>query len=217
MSENSMLLTNRAFQELVRVLRDGKLRSGEFLSMPVLTNLLGFPLASTREAVKRGELHGYLSILPKRGVVVMEAGPEMTRNCLDMRAMFDKEGARRLILEAGSFPASDLRDAHMQVLDQARTNMTPDLPKQALKTDLMLHDALSSGLKNPLLKDAYAANRNRIAVIQNTRPFLADRIVSAMEEHLAIIEALASGDPDLTGSLIESHYRQTMRWWGVEA
>ena len=95
--------------------------------------------------------------------------------------------------------------------------MTPDLPKQVQKTDLMLHDALSSGLKNPLLKDVYAAIRNRIAVIQNTRPFLADRIVSTMEERLAIIEALASGDPDLTGSLIESHYRQTMRWWGVEA
>ena len=93
--------------------------------------------------------------------------------------------------------------------------MRPDLPKRAIATDLSLHDALSTGLDNPLLADVYRVNRDRIAIIQNTRPFLPDRIVSAMEEHLAIIDALARRDAEAAVAAIRLHYQTTLRWWGI--
>lgn len=58
-------------------------------------------------------------------------------------------------------------------------------------------------------------NRDRIAVIQKTRPFLPDRIVPTMREHLAIIEALEAGDADAAVAAIAEHYRMTLRWWGI--
>ena len=67
----------------------------------------------------------------------------------------------------------------------------------------------------PCLADAYRVNRDRIAIIQNTRPFLPDRIVSAMEEHLAIIDALARRDADAAVAAIRLHYQTTLRWWGI--
>ena len=92
--------------------------------------------------------------------------------------------------------------------------MTPELPRRAILTDLTLHDALSTGLGNPLAAAAYAVNRDRIAVIQNTRPFLPDRIVPAMREHLAIIDALERRDAEAAVAAIDAHYRTTLRWWG---
>ena len=50
-------------------------------------------------------------------------------------------------------------------------------------------------------------NRDRIAVIQNTRAFLPDRIVPAMREHLAIIEALERRDAEAAVAAIALHYR----------
>ena len=93
--------------------------------------------------------------------------------------------------------------------------MTPDLPRRAILTDLTLHDALATGLDNPLAAGAYQVNRDRIAVIQNTRPFLPDRIVPAMHEHLAIIDALERRDAEEAVAAIDAHYRTTLRWWGI--
>jgi DNA-binding GntR family transcriptional regulator len=205
-----------AFACLVAALRSGELRSGQFISMPGLVEIVGLPLAATREAVKRAEAQGLVEVLPKRGVMVMDAGARATRDCLDMRAALDQEGARRLIAAGRALPLSDLRAAHHSVLEAARRDPTaPGLPSRAIATDLTLHDAMASGLGNPLLAGAYDVNRNRIAVIQNTRPFLADRIVSAMEEHMAIMAALEAGDATEAVAAIAWHSRQTLRWWGV--
>jgi DNA-binding GntR family transcriptional regulator len=211
------LLADQAHGRLIEVLRAGRLAAGQFVSMPGLVELLGFPLAATREAVKRADLHGLLEVLPKRGVLVMSAGPEVTRACLDLRSILDQEGARRLVERGARVPLDELRASHEALISAARRELTPDLPGRAIVTDLTLHDALSAGLDNPLATEVYGVNRHRIAVIQNTRPFLPDRIVSAMEEHLAIIEALEGRDAGAAVAAIREHHRNTLRWWGVAA
>lgn len=208
-------LTYKAHQALLARLRDGRLASGSFLSMPMLIQDLGLPMAATREAVKRAEASGLLSILPKRGITVMDAGPETTRECLELRAMFDCEGARRIIKTGADFPLAKLRAEHERLRDAAATRMTAGLPDEAIRTDLSLHDALAHGLDSALARKLYAENRDRIAVIQNTRPFLADRIASAMQEHLAIIDAIEARDVARATSEIRDHLRHTLRWWGV--
>ncbi|KNX43016.1 FCD domain protein [Roseovarius tolerans] len=208
-------LTDQAHQALLARLRNGGLASGSFLSMPMLVEELGLPMAATREAVKRAEASGLLRILPKRGITVMDAGPETTRECLELRAMFDCEGARRIIESGADFPLATLRAEHERLHDAAATTMTAGLPDVAIRTDLSLHDALARGLDSGLAQRLYAENRDRIAVIQNTRPFLADRIASAMREHLAILDAIEARDTPRAMSEIREHLRHTLRWWGV--
>lgn len=209
------LLADQAHDALLAHLRSGRLRSGAFLSMPVLVDDLGLPIAAVREAVKRAEAAELLSVLPKRGVMVMEATPQTTRECLELRAIFDGEGARWLIAAGHGIDLPLLRARHEALRDRARTQLTPDLPPDAIVTDLSLHDALSRGLQSRLAQRLYAQNRDRIAVIQNSRPFLADRIVSAMAEHLEIIAALEARDSARCLAAIRDHLAQTLRWWGI--
>ena len=209
------LQSEQAFQALLKALRVGNIRSSEFLAMPALAEALGFPLAPTREAVKRAEAQSLLSVLPKRGVIIMEAGPETTRECMEMRALLEKEGIKRL-LDSNAAELRALRNAHEDLLDDASHAPRGDLSKRALATDLSLHDFMASGLDNTFLRQAYAANRNRISVIQNARSFLADRVVPAMQEHLEIITALEQGDSDTAMERIEHHLHLTLRWWGID-
>jgi DNA-binding GntR family transcriptional regulator len=211
----SDLQAEHAHQVLLGQLRDGGLKSGTFLSMPMLVERFGLPIAAVRDAVKRAEASGLVVVLPKRGVVVMDAGDEATRECLELRAIFDCEGARRLIVNGGDIPLASLREKHERLREDALAKMNPDLPGRAIETDLSLHDALSAGLGSRLARRLYSENRDRIAIIQNTRPFLADRIVSAMEEHLAIIAAMEANDVDATLAAIRDHLHNTLRWWGV--
>lgn len=212
---NTEPLAVQAHQALLAALREGRIRSGAFLSMPVLVEMLGLPIAAVREAVKLAEAGGLVTVLPKRGVVVMDAGPEMTRECLELRAILDSEGARRLIDSGAPIPLSRLRDDHERLREQAMATVTPDVQRRAILTDLSLHDALATGVGLKLAARIYDDNRNRIAIIQNQRPFLPDRIASAMDEHLAIITALEQRDADGAVEAIRHHLVNTLRWWGV--
>lgn len=216
MKQSQDLQSDQAFTALLGALREGRLRSSDFRPMPELAEILGFPLAPTRDAVKRAEEQSLVVILPKRGVMIMETGPDTTRACMDVRATLEAEGVRRL-LAAGRPDLTHLRATHVALLAEARTDPGADLSRRALATDLSLHDFMASGLDNPFLRQAYEANRNRITVIQNVRTFLPDRVVPAMEEHLAIIDAIESGSPDTAAAEIGHHLKQTLRWWGISA
>ncbi len=209
------LLMDKAQEALLAALRSGTLRNGQFISMSQLVDILEFPIAPVREAVKHASTQGFLKTLPKRGVQVMEASPENIRECLDVRLVYDQEGARRRIAGNALEGLESLRRHHEELRDAARAGASGNMPPRAIEVDLSLHNYLGEGLGNSLLTASYAANRTRIAIIQNARPFLQDRIVSAMEEHLTVIEALANRDPDAAAEALRHHCAQTLRWWGV--
>jgi DNA-binding GntR family transcriptional regulator len=209
------LMADQAYDRLVAALTDGRLASGQFVTMPGLVDMLALPIAATREAVKRADVNGLVEVMPKRGVLIMEATPAATRDCMDLRALLDQEGARRLIAADAAMPLAALRASHEALIAAAEHEMTPDLPRRAVLTDLSLHDMLATGLANPLAAAAYRVNRDRIAVIQNTRSFLPDRIVPAMREHLTIIEALERRDAEAAVAALDFHFRLTLRWWGI--
>lgn len=209
------LLADQAQDALWAALRSGQLRGGQFLSMSQLVDLLECPIAAIREAVKQASSQGLLTTLPKRGIQVMDVTPEIIHACLDFRMVLDQEGARRRISRGKMEGLDTLRGQHEEMRDAALHASAKHLPSSAIRVDLSLHDFLANGLENNQLLAAYDGNRMRIAIIQNARPFLQDRIASAMEEHLAIISALNASDQKATAEAIAYHCEQTMRWWGV--
>ncbi len=208
-------MADQAFDALKAALQQGVLREGQFLSMPQLIEIIEFPIASVREAVKLASSEGLLVTLPKRGVQVMEARPDIIRECLDFRMVLDQEGARRRIASGDFSGLEMLRIQHQDMLDSALNAGAGDSPLMVIELEVSLHDYLAAGLGNSHLEKDYAANRLRIAVIQNTRPFLQARIVTAMEEHLAIMGAMEARDSEAAAAAIRYHYDQTLQWWGV--
>lgn len=214
-SRDVQLLADKAQEELWSALRTGKLRGGQFISISQLVALLDFPIAAVREAVKQASSQGLVATFPKRGVQVMEALPDTIRACLDFRMVLDQEGARRRISRNALSGLDALRQQHDAMRKAAQADAGKELPPKAIAVDLSLHNYLAGGLENSQLVAAYDANRMRIAIIQNVRPFLQDRIVSAMDEHLAIIDAMHNRDIERALQAIDHHCAQTLRWWGV--
>lgn len=209
-----VLLADKAFFALRELLISGGLRAGQFVSMPDLVKMIGMPLAPVREAVKRAESARLVRVLPKRGVAVMEATPDLIRECFHLRTIFDQEGARELV-RAGAADLEALRASHQRVLDAARSGVTSSLQREAMAVDWSLHATLAGALENDSAREIYLRNRDRISLIQHSRPLLPDRIVPAMEEHLAILDAIAGGSEDDAARKVRDHFRQTLRWWGI--
>ncbi len=36
-----------------------------------------------------------------------------------------------------------------------------------------------------------------------------------MEEHFAIMDAIAEGNEEVAAGAVREHFRQTLRWWGI--
>ena len=212
---DTSLLADKAQNVLWDALRSGQLRGGQFLSISQLVEILNCPIAPTREAVKQACSQGLLFTLPKRGIQVMDVTPDRIRACLDFRMVLDQEGARRRISKGSMDGLEGLRTDHEHMLNAVSSEFDQHQPRDAIKIDVSLHDFLVDGLENEQLLAAYDANRMRIAIIQNARPFVQDRIKSAMEEHLSIIDALERRDPASAVDAIKFHFDQTRRWWGV--
>ncbi|UXU76533.1 MULTISPECIES: GntR family transcriptional regulator [unclassified Paracoccus (in: a-proteobacteria)] len=216
MSDDQMLNT-RAQVSLTEALRRGDLRSGQFLSMPQLVQILGYPMAAVREAARHASAAGWLDIIPKRGVQVLEARSETIRDSLDARMVLDQEGARRRIRCDRLHGLDDLRRAHQDILAQLPRRPEAELAAQASAVDLSLHDYLAEGLDNAVLRASYETNRIRIAIIQRVRPFVTERIGSSMQEHLRIIDALERRDLAAALEAISHHSERTQHWWGGTA
>ena len=90
-----------------------------------------------------------MSILPKRGVLVLEATTEALRECFQLRCVFDQEGARILASCAKQPALESLRDKHEKILEQAQSGLvTTALQIQAMEVDWALHRYLAQALQN---------------------------------------------------------------------
>lgn len=213
--DDGLLLGERAYLRMKELLLTGTLNAGQYVSTQELVEMLDCPLAPTREAVKRVANEGLLRIVAKRGMYVMDVTPDLIRQCFELRALFDQEGAR-ILAAAAEQPSFDaLRAAHVRVLEAAQNEITPDLQREAKDVDWRLHETLAGSLRNPLVTEIYERNRERIRIMQNVRPLLPDRIVPAMEEHLGILDTIATRRPDAAAQAVREHCRQTLRWWGI--
>ncbi len=215
MDTQHLSLTDQAFQAFRSLLSQGHVRAGQLVSMPELVAQTHLPMAPVREAVKRAEAIGLVEILPKRGVLVLEATSDIVQSCFHLRYLFDQEGARILASRPPTASLRELRAVHEDVRQAALAGITPALQRRAMDVDWQLHMALANALSNPRARRSYDENIDRISIMQHSRPLLPDRIVPAMQEHLQIIDAILEGSANDAMLAVRKHLRQTLGWWGI--
>lgn len=217
-SASELLLADQAYLAFKSLLSGGLIRAGQLISMSELMAQISYPMAPVREAVKKAEAIGLVQILPKRGVLVIEARPEIVRECFNLRCIFDQEGARLLASRAPDQTLRALRKIHDEVRAEALVGIiTPELQRKAMDVDWSMHQALAGALDNPMAQHTYANNCDRIAVMQHSRRLLPERIIPAMEEHLLIIDAILDGSGEDAMRAVRHHFARTLHWWGIVA
>jgi DNA-binding GntR family transcriptional regulator len=212
-----VLLGERAYLSLKQMLTTGELRAGEFMSIADLSQRIGLPVAPIRDAVKKAEAMGLLQVLPKRGIVVASGTQKLIDECFRLRAIFDQQGARILSRTKTSHDLHDLRARHVVVLNAANKNMPLHAQREALALDWELHAYLAAALRNDSVSAIYDQNRDKLAIFQSSRPFLPERLISAMTEHLAIIDAIIEQDETRAAQLVDIHLVESLRWWGISS
>lgn len=195
-----------AYERFQQQLLAAVIRPGQFVSQRELAALTDLPLGAIREVIPRLEAEGLLVTVPQRGLQVATVDVRLVRNAFQLRLALEREAVLQFAAAATEAQLDAIEAAHRDIVRRAQRGATPALLNAAQAVDWGLHDTMIDALGNELVSSTYRVNSLRIRLIRLERVTLdADALLPAMEEHLQLISALRTRDPQRAVAALEAH------------
>jgi len=196
----------QAYDRFQQQLLAARIRPGQFVSQRELAALTGLPLGAIREVIPRLEAEGLLVTIPQRGLQIANVDVKLVRNAFQLRLILEREAAAQFAATATDAQLDALEAAHRDVVARAARGVTPALLDRAQAVDWGLHDTMIDALGNEIVSAIYRVNSLRIRLIRLDRVTLtAESLAPAMDEHLGLLAALRTRDPQRAVAAIEAH------------
>jgi DNA-binding GntR family transcriptional regulator len=178
-----------AYGELLDMILRGTIAAGEMVTERQIATRLGMSRTPVREAVRRLEGEGTLERQRGGALVVKPYSMEEFLHALSVRRLLEGEAARL-----------ELLDAARERIARLRANGLGDVARQ---DDRDFHAAVAAASGNPVLATAISDLRRRTAMFRLGR--LPERLDQVCDEHLTIVDALASGDGEAARAAMQTH------------
>ncbi len=204
-------LRQLAYTRFREGLSEQKLRPGQFVSQRQLSEMFDVPMGAIREALKRLEADGLISLIAQRGVQIADINVEFINEAFEFRILIEIEAVRRMARSPDLQQLATIRKRTGKIIKDLSGKQSDQLMKDGLQVDLELHELLMSGFSNKLIRDSYRLLEDKIRLIRVNGRYTSVRLGAAMEEHLEIIDALAIGDETLAVDLMQSHLNTSWR------
>jgi len=179
---------------------------GQFVSQGELCELLDVPLGPTREALKRLEAENLVRLIPQRGIQIADIGVTLIREAFEFRTILELAAVRRFAQAADDATLAELERSTRAMHERMAPGNDVDakLLDAALQVDWTMHTLMIESMDNQILLTAHQQNFDKIRMIRlhGRSPRY---LPLAMEEHLAVIEALRRRDPDDAAAALARH------------
>ncbi|MDF3299379.1 GntR family transcriptional regulator [Streptomyces tropicalis] len=188
------------------VLTDPEMQ-GVFLSEQELADRIGVSRTPIREALLQLAAEDLVELVPKRGARVAPLTGREIRELMELRGIVERYAAQQLV-SGGGAPVAELRN----LLERQRELTGEDQAREFIAVDHRFHSALVSAVGNTLLDRHYDGLRSRqvragVVALFNRQ----GRQEAVLEEHGAILDALAAGDAQAACAAIDHHLGSTLK------
>jgi DNA-binding GntR family transcriptional regulator len=199
-------LREKAYASFTRHLLARDVRPGQFVSQRELVTLTGLPLGAIRELVPRLEAEGLLTTIPQRGIQIAHIDLTLIRDAFQFRLFMEKEAIALFTLSASDELLARLRREHEDTLAKGLAGqLTPEIIDEAQAIDWNLHDTIIDSVGNEIIAKAYRVNSIKMRLINQERFRIDGRVVPVMREHLTILAAIESRQPQHAVEAITEH------------
>ncbi len=210
-------LREQAYGSFTHHLLARDLRAGQFVSQRELTQLTGLPLGAIRELIPRLETEGLIRTVPKRGMQIAHVDLKLIRDAFQFRLFIEREAVAIFAVDAADEVIEGLRRDHAEILAefhkaQAVGPLPAEMMARAQALDWQLHTTIVDFLANTILTAAYRVNTIKIRLIRQEKTRLNDTVaVPTMKEHLSVIDAIATRDPEVASRALSAHIENARR------
>lgn len=188
------------YRFLLDAIRSGRLGAGTHLSAEETARKLGISRQPVRDAIRRLATEGLIELRPNRGAFIISHGPAEVTELFELRAVYEGLVARDAALSIDGAGLDRARRG-LLALGQALSD---------IDRFIAAHDALHAIFREYCPKTRLKSECMRIQ--HATEPLLRlmlhhspTAMDMTMAEHRALVEAIASGDPDHAEIAMRAH------------
>ena len=199
-------LREKAYADFTDRLLSREIRPGQFITQRELVEISGLPLGAIRELIPRLEAEGLIVTVPQRGMQVANVDLDLIRNAFQFRLFLEREATALFTQRADNALIDALRREHDLIVERAASGKKTNLVADAQAVDQRLHETIIDHLGNDIVSKAYRVNWIKIRLIrQDETRLYDDLVVPVMEDHIAILHAVARRDPEAAADAMSRH------------
>jgi len=187
------------FESMRDAIISGVLKPGERLMEIQLAEEMGVSRTPVREAIRKLELEGFVVMIPRKGVYVAGVSHKDVADVFEIRAAL--EGL------AASLAAERITEEEIEQMERILLYNEGDEINLAevVESDTDFHALVYKASRNERLIQILGNLREQIQRFRATSLAVPGRVKEAIEEHRAIVEALASHDVEKAQELATAH------------
>lgn len=194
-------LRDVVFNTLRQAILTGELKPGERLMEIHLANRLGVSRTPIREAIRKLELEGLVTMIPRRGAEVAQITEKSMKDVLEVRRTLDALSAELACERISSEEEEALKKACQNFEEAVKTKDA----KIIAKADVALHDIIAAATGNQRLIQlinnlAEQMYRYRFEYIKDASQH--ERII---QEHRIIYESIVKKDKVAASEMAKTH------------
>lgn len=198
-------LGGAVYRSVRQAIATGRFKPGDRLREVTIANLLNVSRTPVRDALKRLESEGLLTIAPSRGLIVTE---------LDRQNVLELYGLRE-ILEGSAAALAANRASESEILAlfeilEEEANHLDDASKLA-EINRHFHSALYAASHNRYLIAAASGLSRSLHLLPGTTLSVPGRAVSSHEEHIEIVSHIEQRNPATAEQIARKHIREARR------
>ncbi|HPU45883.1 MAG: GntR family transcriptional regulator [Clostridiaceae bacterium] len=194
------------FETLRKAIISGDIKPGERLMEVALAEQMGVSRTPVREAIRRLEAEGLVTMVPRKGTHVSELSAKDIIDVLEVRGALDKL--------ATALAAKRMKPQQIRALESIHKQFVACVEKAnidgAVRKDIEFHDAIYAASGNSRLIGVLSSLREHIYRFRVI--YLRDMNIAEYveQEHNQILNALREGNDELAAELSEKHIRNQM-------
>lgn len=194
-----------AYEQLKSSIEAGELLPGTRLREAELAGQLGVSRTPVREAIRRLEAEGLVSMMPRSGAVVAALDHQSMMELYDFRCVLEGMAARLVARHASDVEIDEIRELIASEVPLA------DDPSRLAELNRQLHSLLYRAARNRYLERTLLSLRSAMTLLGGTTMRIEGRSMTAHAEHQAILAAIEARDPDAAEAAARQHLLNAQR------
>jgi DNA-binding GntR family transcriptional regulator len=200
-------LGDRVYQHLIEAIATSRLPQGARIQEDVLAEQMGVSKTPVREALRRLEAEGFISVDPHRTPEVRRLGPRDIEELYGVREFLERLAVRTITAVR---PAAIL--AEMEAVQaEAEARLASGEPVEVAESvgyNRRFHGLIFQGAGNRRLRRLYQLIDVDVRRLSFESISVSGRRRDAVVQHRAILEAIKAGDADQAEALMIHHVQQ---------
>lgn len=185
---------------------------GAELSQADLVRLFGMTMQPLRDALRRLETEGLVTIHARSCIRFIRSDLELSRSTYQFRSLIERAGARALAESGDAGEIQAMVDGHRALLARLEEGAwEPDDEAMLDRLEEQLHGALISALRNQLIEVTARRLKNYVTLVRldwlTTRPLA----IRTLREHLDILTACVARDADAAEAALVTHFQLALQ------